>query len=165
MSVPGLWDCDTHQGPYGVHALAYFLCKGLWERICVTRVPELPPRHDPLDCFTHHWKGWEWLGNISEAKDDGTKVKAPKLPDSHMRRSQDDWRQLHPEGQGRAQQEGRGTLNHFGGYWRTKPDAFDQELVMKMFESGVCSVESRFSKWSPWGFPGIWCKYQELNIN
>ena len=35
-----------------------------------------------------------------------------------------------------------GTLNDFSGYWRTKPDAFDQELVMEMFESGVCSVES-----------------------
>ena len=102
-------------------------------------------------------KGWEWLGNISEAKDDGTKVKSPKLPDSHMRRSQDDWRQLHPEGQGRALQEGRGSLNHFAGYWRTKRDEFDQELVMEMLESGVCSVESRFPKWSPWGFPGIWC--------
>ena len=32
----------------------------------------------------------------------------------------------------------------FSGYQRTKPDAFDQELVMEMFESGVCSVESRF---------------------
>ena len=47
-------------------------------------------------------------------------------------------------GSGRAQQEGWETVNHFGGYWRTKPDAFDQELVIEMFESGVCSVESRF---------------------
>lgn len=39
-----------------------------------------------------------------------------------------------------------GTLNDFSGYQRTKPDAFDQELVMEMFESGVCSVESRFPK-------------------
>ena len=76
--------------------------------------------------------------------DDGTKVKAPKLPDSHMGGSQEDRRQLHPEGQGRAQQEGWETVNHFGGYWRTKPDAFDQELVIEMFESGVCSMESRF---------------------
>ena len=41
-----------------------------------------------------------------------------------------------------AQQEGRGTLNHFGGYWRTKRDVLDQELVVERFESGVCSVES-----------------------
>ena len=39
-----------------------------------------------------------------------------------------------------------GTVNDFGGYQRTKPDAFDEELVMQMFESGVCSVESRFPK-------------------
>ena len=39
-----------------------------------------------------------------------------------------------------------GTLNDFSGYQRTKPDAFDEELVMEMFESGVCSVESRFPK-------------------
>ena len=58
--------------------------------------------------------------------DDGTKVKALKLPDYHMGGSQEDRRQLHTEGQGRAQQEGREILNHFGGYWRTKHDAFDQ---------------------------------------
>ena len=39
-----------------------------------------------------------------------------------------------------------GTLNDFSGYQRTKPDAFDQELVMEMSESGVCSVKSRFPK-------------------
>ena len=39
-----------------------------------------------------------------------------------------------------------GTLNDFSGYQRTKPDAFDQELVMEMLESGVCSMESRFPK-------------------
>ena len=34
----------------------------------------------------------------------------------------------------------------FSGYQRTKPDAFDQELVMEKFERGICSVESRFPK-------------------
>ena len=120
MSVSALW------GMYDVHTSASFLCKGVYELFCATKVLDLPPRHDSLDYFTHQWKDSEWLGHISEAMDDGTKVKAPKLPDSHTGGSQDDWRQLHPEGQGRAQQEGRGSLNHFGGYWRTKFDAFDQ---------------------------------------
>ena len=69
--------------------------------------------------------------------------------------SQEDRRQLQPEGQLRAQQEGREILNHFSGYWRTKPDAFDQELVMEMFESGVCSVESRFPNDHCEGFLGF----------
>ena len=38
------------------------------------------------------------FGHISEAMDDGTKVKALKLPDSHMEGSQENRRQLHPEG-------------------------------------------------------------------